>query len=346
VKLMELTRTEFFLQNKKLIDLYDNFVKISQKFLNPLLFAQFVIETAKQHTDTAVTFITSMLKVVEKDAQATLVLRIELARRKLAAKVEEKEELKTDPVKEMLEDIKKAMDEYSGILDPIVHSRYYYAQLEYHKARGTAADYFKHALLYLTYTPLTFPKQEQIALASDLGLAALVGDTIYNFGELLQHPILKVLEGTEYTWLVELLFAFNSGDISSFKSIYDRKHKSEEVLSANVELLSQKIRILALMDLVFKRGPTNRKFSFEEIAKTCELKIDMVELLLMKAFSLRVVKGVIDQVDQSVRIKWVQARVLDLKAISSLRDRLKDWSANVQTTTAYVQENAPNLLTQ
>jgi hypothetical protein len=71
-----------------------------------------------------------------------------------------------------------------------------------------------------------------------IGLAALVGRNTYNFGELLQHPILKVLIGTHYVtsiayinpcawlyigtsheWIGNMLEAFNQGDIRRFRTI-------------------------------------------------------------------------------------------------------------------------------
>jgi 26S proteasome regulatory subunit N9 len=51
-----------------------------------------------------------------------------------------------------------------------------------------------------------------------LSLAAILGDGIYNFGELLMHPILNALNGTRDQWLVDLLFAFNRGDLDKFET--------------------------------------------------------------------------------------------------------------------------------
>lgn len=46
-------------------------------------------------------------------------------------------------------------------------------------------EYYKTQLLYLAYTPLeTLSENEQRRIAFDLGKAALLGDRIYNFGEL------------------------------------------------------------------------------------------------------------------------------------------------------------------
>ena len=109
--------------------------------------------------------------------------------------------------------MKKSLDSYLGIMDPVIHSHMYLALLEYHKVRtfvpalspflssyvlcpvyslsvlaqvkGLAADFFRNSLLYLTYTPLaSIPEQAQISLANDVSLAALLGHDIYNFGEL------------------------------------------------------------------------------------------------------------------------------------------------------------------
>ena len=42
-------------------------------------------------------------------------------------------------------------------------------------------------------------------LAVDLCLAALTGEGVYNLGQVVSNPILKVLEETPQAWLVELL---------------------------------------------------------------------------------------------------------------------------------------------
>jgi hypothetical protein len=84
-----------------------------------------------------------------------------------------------------------------------------------------------------------------------VGEAALLGENTYNFGELvsralalhsgspdppqacfvvlssfqLQHPIIKVLNGTQYEWLANLLFAFNAGDLAKFNAILKQEGK-------------------------------------------------------------------------------------------------------------------------
>lgn len=46
----------------------------------------------------------------------------------------------------------------------------------------------------------------------------------------------------------------------------------------------------------------------------------------MKAMSLGLIKGTIDEVDQVVSITWVQPRVLDSYQLSLLNEQLGDWT--------------------
>jgi len=252
---------------------------------------------------------------------------------------------KLDEAKEGLEIGKQKLDNSIGILEPVIHSYYYKAALEHHKSKNNASDFYRNSLLYLTYTPLnSIPAQEQVQLAYDVGLAALLGHDIYQFGELLQQPVAKALIGTEHEWLSQLLYAFNSGDINTFKTIYAQKAPHLDVLSSSAAKLNQKIRIMSLMELVFKRPPNQRRIEFTEISTTCDLPVDQVEWLLMKAFADGVVLGLIDQVDQFVRIAWVQPRVLNLGQISQLKEKLVVWSKQVQQTAVYLEENAAQIL--
>jgi len=98
------------------------------------------------------------------------------------------------------------------------------------------------------------------------------------------------------------------------------------------------------MDMALGRNSEKRQLDFKEISERIDVKINMVELVVMKAFSLKVVRGVIDQVDQVVSVKWVQPRVLEKQQITVIRDRLKKWTKDIDTTARYLETNAPELL--
>lgn len=70
--------------------------------------------------------------------------------------------------------------------------------------------------------------------------------------------------------------------------------------------------------MTFKRPGNQRVLSFREIATETDLPENQVELLVMKALSLGLVKGSIDEVDRKVAMNWVQPRVLDKKQVTPL----------------------------
>jgi len=341
-KLTEIIKIPFFTTGEHTVDLYENVVQKNCKNINPQTFVSFSIAASKQKkdTETRLAFLEGIQAVdnVKEDAHASLLCSMAIARLKVAVG-------KMDECKVLIDDGHKKMGAYMGIMDASVQSHLYLASMEYYKANGPASEYFKSSLLYLTYTPLeSIPIEDQVALAADVSLAAVVGESIYNFGELLQHPVAIKLHGTPQQWVADLLLAFNRGDIKGFKTIFAERSATEATLKKSEEFLMEKIKIMAMIEMVFSKDANSRTISFEEIASTCDCELAYVERLLMKCFSLGVLKGLIDQVESQVRIKWVQARVLDMKQLTSIRDRLQGWSKQVSSAATYLESNAPELL--
>lgn len=337
-KLIECTRNPFFQAEARLVKLYENFVQKFGKKLSPLRFGKFAIAASCQHADpvAGLQFLSDVEKLVSDNDEGKLLIKMEMSRKK----TESKEYVEA---KQMIEEGKKALDSYHGVMEPSVHSQYYLAAMEYYKAAGPAADYFSNSLLYLTYTPLmTISTEKQKLLAAELSLAALIGENIYNFGELLQQPILHLIKGTEDAWKRDLLYAFNSGDIKKFEEITS-EHKEEKMVG-KMDFLHEKIRLMNIMEMVFRKPSSERNISFEEIAAHAQCPIDQVEILLMRAFSMGLLKGKIDQVDQHVRVSWVEPRVLDEKQIASLQKRFSDWAGEVDDTVRFMEDSAPELL--
>lgn len=87
-----------------------------------------------------------------------------------------------------------------------------------------------------------------------------------------------------------------------------------------------------------------RVLTFDAISSGCDIPRDQVEWLLMKSLALKVIRGSVDQVAQTVRLKWVSPRVLDRKQIQSLQQRLNTWQSDVEQTTVFVENNAQNVI--
>ena len=101
-------------------------------------------------------------------------------------------------------------------------------------------------------------------------------------------------------------------------------------------MLQQKIHLAALLSLIFSRPPHSRTLPFELIAAETRLPVNEVEYLVMKALSLGLIRGTIDQVDQVVRITWMQGRVLDRKGLEGMKERLEGWSQGVRALETWV----------
>lgn len=222
-----------------------------------------------------------------------------------------------------------------------MHSAYYELASEFYKESGPPEAYYKHSLMLLAYTPMeAMTKDRATALATDMSLAALSGDGLYNFGEVLATPIMAALEGTPNAWLGEMLRIFNRGDIEGFGVLYAANaaaFAAQPALASRLDFVKEKLTLLALMNLVFETPPHDRTLPFEAVAAHVRLPVDQVEWLSMRAMSLGLIKGSLDGVDQTVTIDWVQPRVLDAAQMGSLAMRLEGWADKVDETAKYLE---------
>ena len=180
-------------------------------------------------------------------------------------------------------------------------------------------------------------QEDCAARAYDLSVAALVSDSIYNFGELLLHPVLDSLVDTPHAWLRDLLFAFNRGDLMAYDVLAGNISKNQ-LLEQRKIFLYQKISLSALMETVFRRPAHDRTMTFATISEETKVQPNEIEHLIMKALSLGLLKGTIDQVAQIARIHWVQPKVLDTKQIEGMRTRLREWDSGVNQLGHWIEE--------
>lgn len=120
------------------------------------------------------------------------------------------------------------------------------------RIQGDHAQYYRTALRYLGCIDLdTLTEELKVQHAFFLGLAALLGEGVYNLGELLAHPVLETLKQTENSWLISLLYAFNSGNITKFEQMKPQWGAIAD-LAAQELFLRQKISLLCLMEVYNK----------------------------------------------------------------------------------------------
>lgn len=272
---------------------------------------------------------TAAAKVDHEDSQDAFVFAtIAVARVKLDLK-------DTDAARADLDRAERILDGFDSV-ETVVHAAFYGAQADYYQATADFASYYRNALLYLACIDVAaLTPAERRSRAYDLAVAALVSTSIYNFGELLLHPILDALtvpgpngEPSADAWLRDLLFAFNRGDLAAY-DVLSGHVGSNPLLSKHRAQLRQKIYLAALTEAVLRRPPHDRHMTFDAIARETRVQPDEIEHLVMKALSLGLLRGSIDQVDAVAHIDWVQPKVLDMKQIDNMRLRLKDWDSSV-----------------
>lgn len=321
--------------------MFNRFISSFQKKINQLSLVRYGLLASQQCKDPeeSLTFLERLAEKVDSPEfwDAHLYASIEISRVKLALN-------DVEGAEKLLSEAKKTLDRLDS-LDPIITASYYDVWAEYNKNKNDFTAYYRNALLYLACINLndlsTVARQQR---AYDLSIAAILGDKIYNFGELLLHPILDSLKNSEYQWLLDILFALNDGNVTSFESLTSHLGK-QPILQNSLPFLRQKICLTALIEAVFKRPTSNRTLTFDTIAHETRLTADEVEHLVMKALSLGLLKGTIDQVGQTVTVTWLQPKVLNKDNIESMRQRLVKWDNDVKSLSVWMENEGKEVWT-
>ncbi|KAM3448416.1 hypothetical protein MY5147_009936 [Beauveria neobassiana] len=301
--------------------------------INKLKLVDLALKTASQYNRERLEFLQSVAKKVDTEDSKDALVFASVAVAQVKLSLNELDEARKD-----LDAAERVLDSLDSV-EVIVHAAFYDANASYYQRRMDFANYYRTALLYLACIDLsTMPEDERHRRAYYLSVAALVSNSIYNFGELLLHPILDVLAQSEDdSWLRDLLFAYNRGDLAAYAALSDHI-ASNKLLSENSTQLKQKIYLAALTEAVFRRPPHDRAMSFATISHETKVRPDEIEHLVMKALSLGLLRGTIDQVTSVAQITWVQPKVLDMKQIGSMRQRLLDWDSSVNQLGNWIEK--------
>ncbi|KAG6820034.1 hypothetical protein H0H93_006269 [Arthromyces matolae] len=253
------------------VDVFERFVRDFEGKINQLRLVEMGVKVSRDidNPQTHLAFLTALLSRIdnEKSQEAHVLLLASIAHVKLIYG-------DVDGTKMDMDAAWKILDTLEGVENG-VNAAYYGVAADYYKARAEYAPYYRNSLLYLACVDLDtdMTPEERLSRSHDLGISALLADTIYNFGEL--------------------------------------------------------------------RSANNRTMSFQTIAEATRQPIEEVEAMVMKALSLKLIRGSIDEVDQKVQISWVQPRVLSREQIGSLAQRLGEWVSKLNTVE---QRIAPEVL--
>ncbi|GAM21381.1 hypothetical protein SAMD00019534_045560, partial [Acytostelium subglobosum LB1] len=327
-------------QKNELVNLYEHFIKEFESKLKPLSLVLICITIAShlENNESARKFLEQISEKVKKDKSGYILSLAFIASKHLDAK-------QLPEAKQILE---TAKDELKGVtgLEQTVYASFYQVNADYHKIMDQQSEFYQSALLYLSYSK-EIPLPQQQTLALDLCIAALVSDNVYSFGDLIVNPVLKSLEGTPFAWLIQLLKVYNVGNIHQYQQLIAKNQDALTKipkLNNNKDQLAQKISILSLIDLAFRTPSDKRLISFATIAQTTELQLGEIEFLLMKALSLKLIRGLIDQIDQTIMITWVTPRILDINQIATMKSKILDWTDKTQQSLRILETETVDLV--
>jgi len=166
------------------------------------------------------------------------------------------------------------------------------------------------------------------------------------------HPLLASLEGTPHAWLRQLLASFQTGAIDAFNDVvaaHRPAFEAQPALVAASGAIKEKITLLAVMELAGRKPPAERSLTFAEVAAETRLPLEQVEWVLMRAFSLGLMRGAIDQVGGAAgggvaHVSFVKPRVLDGAQVAALKARVDEWRAKAHAMLLTLEEGARELM--
>ncbi|CAI2371977.1 unnamed protein product [Moneuplotes crassus] len=329
-QLYNLTCDAEFDQGADLLTFFNDFVIKLDTKINELKYIRIAVNCSRQfqNIEEAITFLSGLEEKVKDSIGAQLFLKVSIAEKRLALG-------QYNECFDLLEEVEGQLKAQNDI-DQIVYSELYKTLALYYRRKEKYTEFYQNGLQFLAYTPAEeLTEQEKHEWCINMGKAILLGKDIYNIAELLEKDILKSLINTDYEWLYDILKALNTANIDEFEEClrkYEDKINSSEELVKNQNQLEQKIKILAFLDLIFHREKGDRNLGFELIADITRLRIEDVELLVMKSMSLGLVRGTIDQVDQIIRVSWVKPRMLPRDKIKIMSEKLAKWDVQIKHT--------------
>lgn len=174
------------------LEFYTSFIAEFGYKINLLKLSQFAVHVAKHIADPQATLdflqgVSAALaeQKLPRSEQPLLFLRMHIAQ----------QQLEMGQVAACKAAVGDAKSELAGLadVDPSVSAAIYYVSSLYFKVKKDYAEFYRSSMMYLAFISSdTLSYDFKLPLAVDIGLAALLGEGVYGFAQLLMHPIVKV----------------------------------------------------------------------------------------------------------------------------------------------------------
>ena len=341
--LMTLSSNPKLQNSTDLIELYNGLIFFIEPTLNPMKYLEFIknmLNNYKGKTEEALKFVENIENSHKNKYKGEEKIFIKILKGFCYYDLNKMYELE--------EIVKNTEQDFSGNIeiDSSLYSQYYKLSTLFYEKKQDYDNFYNSAFQYLAYeTKMT--NEEKLDLCYKMCSAMLIGEKLYNFAELIEKDFFKLMHGTQYEWISNLILSFNSAKVDQFLSMVDQnknKIMDNPILKEKVDFLPIKIRIAALLDLIFQKNKAERTLSFDEICKVCQTEEDKIEYISMKALSHGLIKGYIDQVEKQLIVNWIQPKYLDKEKIVLMQDRFNAWIDKANRVLGDLQDNASVLL--
>lgn len=221
--------------------------------------------------------------------------------------------------------IVKEMVHKSSSIDPSVRANISKIEAILSKLILDYSSQYRNILLYLESVPHDeLSLQEKILWIHDLIIAAVLGSHIYNFGDLLNMD-LDVLKGSGLEWLVNLVHTMENGSIKELDTLL--QSRQEPWIRDNLVFIQEKQTLMSLLNALFHHS--DKAIPLQDLSTRLEKPIPDIELLIIKAISLGLIQGEIDQPNQTLILFWIQPRILKNSEILELKQRVDMWKEHI-----------------
>lgn len=250
-----------------------------------------------------------------------------------------------DEATKMIDQSEEKINQLNISVDNRVNASFYKIKAQFMKVKGDFTAFYYNSLLFLACVPNIEELPNKESIIQDISISGLLGDKIYNFGEIIMHSIFAYLNSD---WLKSLVLCLNNGDLKKYNTLINSTKDLEQFpdIKAKIPFLNQKVCIMAFIELVFNKPTTERTIDYSEIQHHIPLlqSDNDIECLVMKCLSLGLIKGSINEVESNVEVSWIQPRTMTREQIANMRTKMTVWSEKVQSLTGYMSTAGGELL--
>ena len=222
-------------QGKDLIEFYNGVVFFIEPTLNPMKYLQYVqnmLHNYKDNMSEALTFMEN-IENKHKDFKGEEKIFVKIIKGFCY--------LDLNKMFELEEIVKSTEVDFSGKfeIEPSLYAQYYKLSTLFYEKKKDYDNFYSNAFQYLAYET-KISDEEKLDLCYKMCSAMLIGEKLYNFEELIEKDFFKLMKGSKYDWISNLILSFNSAKVDQFLSMVDQNKKNieeNEILKGKSDLL-------------------------------------------------------------------------------------------------------------